>query len=42
LIKSVLINSADDVGNPEVDYKNGFGSLSANNALKTLQADRFF
>src|SRR6186997_8315 len=42
LIKSILINSADDVGNVEVDYKNGFGSLNANNALKTLQANRFF
>jgi hypothetical protein len=42
LIKSILINSGDDVGNPEVDYKNGYGSLNANNALKTLQANRFF
>ena len=42
LIKSILINSADDVGNAEVDYKNGFGSLNANNALKTLQANRSF
>jgi hypothetical protein len=42
LIKSILINSADDVGNAEVDYKNGFGSLNANNTLKTLQANRFF
>ena len=42
LIRSILINSADDVGNAEVDYKNGFGSLNANNALKTLQANRFF
>ena len=42
LIKSILINSTDDVGNAEVDYKNGFGSLNANNALKTLQANRFF
>jgi hypothetical protein len=42
LIKSILINSADDAGNAEVDYKNGFGSLNANNALKTLQVNRFF
>jgi len=42
LIKAILINSADDVGNTEVDYKNGFGSLNTNNALKTLQANRFF
>jgi hypothetical protein len=42
LIKAILINSADDVDNTEVDYKSGFGSLNANNALKTLQANRFF
>ena len=42
LVKAVLINSADDIGNAEVDYKNGFGSLNANNAVKTLQANRFF
>jgi hypothetical protein len=42
LIKAILINSADDVGNAEVDYKNGFGSLNANNALKILQVNRFF
>jgi len=42
LVKSILINSADDVGNAEVDYKNGFGSLNANNALRTLQENRFF
>src|SRR5204863_2806673 len=42
LVKAILINSADDVGNPEVDYKNGFGSLNTNNALKTLKTNRFF
>ncbi|HEY5966787.1 MAG TPA: S8 family serine peptidase, partial [Chitinophagaceae bacterium] len=42
LIKAILINSADDVGNAEVDYKNGYGSLNTNNALKTLQTTRFF
>ena len=42
LIRSILINSADDVGNAEVDYKNGFGTLNANNALKTLQGNRSF
>ena len=42
LIKAILLNSADDAGNSEVDYKNGFGSLNANNAMKTLQAGKFF
>lgn len=41
LVKAILINSADDVGNPEVDYSNGFGNLNAANALKTLQRGRF-
>jgi hypothetical protein len=30
------------VGNNEVDYSNGFGSLNAKNAIKTIQAGRFF
>ncbi len=42
LIKAILVNSADDAGNAEVDYKNGFGSLNANNAMKTLQEGKFF
>jgi hypothetical protein len=41
LVKAILINSADDIGNAEVDYKNGFGALNANNAMRTLQANRF-
>ncbi|MEO5647327.1 MAG: S8 family peptidase [Chitinophagaceae bacterium] len=41
LIKAVLINSADDVGNKEVDYANGYGSLNALNAVKTFQLSRF-
>jgi hypothetical protein len=41
LIKAILINSADDVGNKEVDYANGYGSLNALNAVKTLQSGRF-
>jgi hypothetical protein len=42
LVKAILINSADDAGNAEVDYKNGFGSLNANNAMKILQEGKFF
>lgn len=41
LIKSILINSADDVGNKEVDYVNGFGTLNAAAAVKTLQSGRY-
>ncbi len=40
LIKSILINSADDVGNKEVDFSNGYGSLNAASALKTLENGR--
>ena len=42
LIKAILLNSADDAGNAEVDYKNGFGSLNAIKAMKTLQEGKFF
>jgi len=42
LIKAVLLNSADDRGNKEVDYSNGFGSLNALNAVKTIQAGRYW
>lgn len=41
LIKAILLNSADDRGNPEVDYSNGFGSLNALNAVKTIQTGRY-
>lgn len=40
LVKAILLNSADDVGNKEVDYSNGFGSLNAVNAIRTLQDGR--
>jgi hypothetical protein len=42
LVKSILLNSADDIGNKEVDYSTGFGSLNAKNAFKTIQSGRFF
>lgn len=42
LIKGVILNSADDVGNSEVDYANGFGSLNARNAVHTIHAGRFY
>jgi len=41
LIRSVLINSADDVDVPNVDYRAGFGRLNALNALKTISENRF-
>ena len=42
LIKAVILNSADDVGNNEVDYASGFGSLNARNAVHTIHAGRHF
>lgn len=41
LIKSLLINSADDIGVPEVDYKTGYGKLNALEAMRTLQDKRW-
>jgi len=41
LIKAVLLNSADDKGNKEVDYSNGFGSLNALNAARTILEGRY-
>jgi hypothetical protein len=41
LIKSVLINSADDIGIPAVDYKTGYGKLNALEALRTINDSRF-
>ena len=41
LVKAILVNSADDVGNKEVDYATGFGALNALNAARTLRDHRY-
>lgn len=41
LVRSVLINSADDLGNQHVDYENGFGKLNALKAVQTIAENRF-
>ncbi|MBB6127306.1 S8 family peptidase [Mucilaginibacter lappiensis] len=41
LIKSILINSADDIGLPNVDHKTGYGQLNALEALRALTDNRF-
>lgn len=41
LLKSVLINSADDVGRTGVDYGSGFGALNAWQAINTITQQRF-
>ncbi|MEN0054293.1 MAG: S8 family peptidase, partial [Mucilaginibacter sp.] len=41
LIKSVLVNSADDIGLPGPDHKTGYGQLNALEALRTINENRF-
>lgn len=36
LIKAILINSADDIGTPNIDFKTGYGAANAFRALKTV------
>lgn len=42
LIKAVLINSADDVGMPNVDFVSGYGAVNASKALKIVSDGNFF
>ncbi len=41
LLKRVLINSADDIGTPQVDHSSGYGALNALKAVRTIQQERF-
>jgi len=41
LVKAALLNSANDVGRPEVDFEAGFGSVDAKGAVETIQERRF-
>jgi hypothetical protein len=42
LIKALLINSAEDVGNQGIDYQSGYGNVNAYRALQTLNEGKFF
>jgi hypothetical protein len=42
LVKAILINSADDVGNPGIDFSSGYGNLNAFKAMNILQHQQFF
>jgi hypothetical protein len=42
LVKSVLINGAQDSGRPHVDFETGFGSVNALNAIRTIEENRFY
>ncbi|GHA73793.1 hypothetical protein GCM10007389_29210 [Pontibacter akesuensis] len=41
LVKAVLINSADDVGNAHVDFESGYGNIDALGAVETVKSNRF-
>ncbi|NQX37846.1 Por secretion system C-terminal sorting domain-containing protein [Pedobacter steynii] len=41
LARSILINSSDDLGTPQVDYIYGYGKLNAREALNTLTDNRY-
>lgn len=42
LVKAVLLNSADDIGEKHVDFISGYGSLNAFAAVNTIKENRFF
>ncbi len=42
LIKSVLINSAEEVGLPGLDFESGYGNVHALRALETIEKGHFF
>lgn len=41
LVKAVLLNSADDIGEKHVDFISGYGSLNAYAAVNTIEQKRF-
>ena len=41
LIKCVLLNSADDIGNPGPDFKHGWGELNVFRAVKILEDSHY-
>lgn len=42
LVKAALLNSADDVGRPQVDFAAGFGQADALGAVRTVLDRRYF
>jgi hypothetical protein len=42
LIKAVLLNSADDVETPGIDFKSGYGSANAAAAMQTMVNNHYF
>ncbi|MBO9673102.1 MAG: gliding motility-associated C-terminal domain-containing protein [Sphingobacteriaceae bacterium] len=41
LIKAILLNTADDIYNPGIDFKTGFGRPNVRRAFQTIQARNF-
>ena len=41
-MKCILLNSADDIGNPGPDFKHGWGVVNANRALKLIENSNYF
>jgi hypothetical protein len=41
LLKAILINTAKDVGRPGPDFESGFGSVRANEAVKSIDENKF-
>jgi hypothetical protein len=42
LLKAVMCNTADDLGNVGPDYTFGFGVLNARRAIETIETNRYF
>lgn len=42
LMKAVLLNTADDIGNPGPDYTMGYGRINARKAYRTLVNETYF
>jgi hypothetical protein len=42
LMKCILLNSADDIGNPGPDYKHGWGQVNSYRAVKMLENNNYF
>lgn len=41
LIKAILLNSADDVEEKNIDFKSGFGNVNAYKAMETLSEEKY-
>ncbi|MAR39843.1 MAG: hypothetical protein CMD22_04060, partial [Flavobacteriales bacterium] len=42
LMKCILLNSADDIGNPGPDFKHGWGQVNGYRAVKMLENNNYF